>query len=1014
MNRVETAIQEGRCVLAIGGKALARPEVQAELRRRAIPAVALGAAPVNPVVAASAESLHPVLSGPGGVLVLVEPEPGVDGKALADIEKIVQSAGRNKPRLVVAARAFNPFGLPMALRLLKLDQEKKRAVDFLASLPVPTGSAPPSADNVAPGTGPAVPRAPVKPKKQRRRAPLPVFVGREEELATLQGMIAEDGGPIVVTGPPGVGRRWLVEKALDGCERTRLPNLVFARGTGADTLFARLALTAQSGGDSRLAEALTADPPMSPVELAPLIVDTLTGEAFADKVVVFERLHDLQDRRDGSFYRNGRLETVLRAVFQSTPALRIIAISDLPVTFYREGEGHTVRHLPLEGLKGKELHELYAAHNVEEFPRDRFGPIFERTHGHPLANRFLALAVARDGDVDRTLGKQRFLKADNIGDLAALDTHIRRRFEKVDKSLRDALAAVAMCRSPINTDAMSVLGINRNTRIDLLAQGWLEQTPHSENRCYYVHPMIRAQLTLREIEDFRRLEDFGHHLHQTARALKGEEGRKDDSFALAQEGNRMLVAARRGRSALRLPFPDADAQIDEIRGLMRRREPRLDIARARINEWKKKVSGNTELLLAEAELMIAEKADKDAIEAAFNTIATSVPTPEVFHTWATWHQSRSARGKAATALEQGIATFPTDARLHRRLAGFYLGMNRQLDAIDVLKKASDLEPMMPDTYGMLGEIYLELGTNRWQEAADCIAEARRLAPENPNHLAREAHLLICRSMVESEQADALMEQAEALLREAVALDKSNRRVLVLLARVIIDRNGDLDNAQWLLKRAMKREGGRRRREAPGAVVQRARLLVRQAAFDEAARLIQRALKSSDHDHTAHAAQGELFLAKGDLLAAHAAWQAARARTPKFAPEVGVYDATLAGLQARIEAGESVAPAAPVSPEPTTPQAQAGTREGDTILRKAGDDAPAAPAEAAPEAAPAEAAPAEAAPAEATEAPAEAAPAEATEAPAEAAPADATEAPTEATEPHAVAADESVADAPTAE
>ena len=941
MNRVETAIKQGRCVLAIGTRALAQPNVQAELRRRHIPVVALGGEAVNPALPVTVDNLFPATSQQGGVLVLVEPEPGSDGRGLAEIERAFKSAA-HKPRLVIAARAFNPFGLPMALRLAKMDQAKKRAVDFLSSLPVDAGAVvvqAPSADHVAPGAGPSVrPKARPAKKKERRRAPRPVFVGREDELATLTSMLNEDGGPIIVHGAPGVGRRWLVERALATTNLDRIPDLTFARGTGFDTFAGRIAMAAKVAGDDRLHAALTAKEALTPAAFASLAVDVLAGDAMAGKVLVLHRLHDLQDRRDGSFYRNGRLETLLRAVFQGVPKLRLVAISDLPLCFYREGEGVALRQLSLGGLKGKELHELFAALNVPEFARDRFGPIHDRTHGHPLATRCFAMSVARDGDVDKVLERQRFLKAENVQDVRPTLRHLKRRMEKIEPELRAALAAIALPREPVTTEVLTELGINRNTRIDLLAHGWLEQTPAEDGRCFYVHPLVTAHLTLREIEDFDRMEAYAHHIHGRARSLKSD-GKMLESFAAAQEGNRMLVAARRGRSVLRLPYADTDAQIDEVRGMMRRRTPRLDIARMRLNELKKKVSGNTELMLCDTELLINEQAKPEAIQAAFDLAIQTCATPEVFHSLATWHQTRNARGKATQVLEEGIKVFAKDARLHRRLAGFLLGMNRPLDAVDVLKRASDLEPMMPDTYGMLGEIYAELGTNRWDDAEACISEARRLAPNNPNHMARAAGLLHQRAMVDAEQTEAILEQAETLLREAMTFDKENRRVLVLLATVILDRGGDLEQAQWLLKQAARRQGNnrRRRREDPAVTVQRARLLIRQAAFEEAERLLVRVLKSNTAEHTAHAVQGEFFLAQGQLLPAHAAYKTARERCPVFAPQAARYDAVLAGLQAHLAAGHAIIQTAPAQPSAdAVPQAQAGTREG-TIIRRRKDD-----------------------------------------------------------------------------
>ena len=80
MKRVEAAINQGVCVLAVGGRALQNPDILMELRRRPVPAVALGAAPTNPVQALKADTIAPALN-PGGIIVLVEPEGATDGAA---------------------------------------------------------------------------------------------------------------------------------------------------------------------------------------------------------------------------------------------------------------------------------------------------------------------------------------------------------------------------------------------------------------------------------------------------------------------------------------------------------------------------------------------------------------------------------------------------------------------------------------------------------------------------------------------------------------------------------------------------------------------------------------------------------------------------------------------------------------------------------------------------------------------------------------------------------------------
>ncbi|MFN7143185.1 MAG: hypothetical protein ACK4YP_05370, partial [Myxococcota bacterium] len=190
MNRVEVAIQEGRCVLVFGARALQDPEALGELRRRAaIPAVVLGGDIVAPATALTAEALAPALSRDGGVIALIEADT-VDGAALGTLANLVASSP-HKPRLVVAARAFNPFLLPPPLRLLKFEHEKKRAKELLFTLPMVA---------VAPAAAAAAPVA-EEPKKKTGGAPKSVFVGREEETAQLKELF-EKGGPVVIHGPP--------------------------------------------------------------------------------------------------------------------------------------------------------------------------------------------------------------------------------------------------------------------------------------------------------------------------------------------------------------------------------------------------------------------------------------------------------------------------------------------------------------------------------------------------------------------------------------------------------------------------------------------------------------------------------------------------------------------------------------------------------------------------------------------------------------------------------------------
>lgn len=902
MNRVEAAVNEGRCVLAIGGRALNNPDVLMELRRRPVPAVALGAEPVNPVGRLNDAALAPALDNQGGIIVLVEPEGSIDGRALSELAELVKQ-GKNKPKLYVAAKAFNPFAMPMSMRLLKLEQLKARAQDFIASLPIPTT--------------PVVAEAPAEPSRKKKKekgdseripAPQAVLIGRDEESAALKALLETDGGPIVLTGVAGSGRRWLLESVLADSTLTRLPDFTIDHGCGADTLAAIVGRAAADGGDSSLLDALTAarrsaGDSMSPADLAAKFVAAISSDALAGKVLVINHLHRLLDRRDSSFYREGRLEMMLRGALLAEPKLRVVFVSERAPTFYREGQAAHIRQLAVGGIRGKELHALFEAWHAPEFPRAHFGPISERTGGHPMYARYLALAVRRGEDIEDILERPRYLRASEPGDLEPLVKHVKKLVAKVDEALLEKLFRVALFRDSVSPEILQFLGINRKERLTLLSEGVLEQTPIAEGRRYYIHPLVLDQLPYRKVNDFSTMEEIGRaFLGQGAAAEKREDHLKAIAFRL--EGNRLLVDARRERSCFNLDVPDNDPDIEAIQGLIRRRQPRLDIARSRLNEVLKGAPRNTELLLCDAELKLAEKKKGDEIQAVYDRIAEFCPTPEAIHHECSFHISRNARGKAQAALERGITLFPESGRLRRRLAGLYLRMNRLELAEEALRAAADLEPMMPDNYSMLGEVYVRLGVARWEDADQVIAEARRIDPGSPVHMVRAASLLRARSMVDTDSRTALLEQASELLSEAIKLDPDYGRAMVMQATTILDQesgdDADLDRAQWLLKQAT------RRTETVEASVQRARLLMRRAAFADADRVLDKAYKKEPSHYPIYGVRGELYMAQGDVFRALEVYKLARERSPRTAPERATYEAALARIGEIIESGQAVA------------------------------------------------------------------------------------------------------------
>jgi tetratricopeptide (TPR) repeat protein len=888
MNRIEAAIREGRCVLAIGKKAAENGQVTAELERCRIPVVHLGGDPAGPIGALDAQHLGPVLSRQGGIIVLVDPEPASDGRGLSTIGDLAKS-GPHKPKIFVAAKAFNPFQLPISLRTLKVEQLKFRAVDFLRALPVAAVA----------GEEKALSAKDIRKAKRQEQtqAPRPIFVGREDEIAQLQGFLTESDGTILVTGPDGVGKRWLVEHVLDNLSLKRLPDLTVARGVGADALLARAASAAHAQGDSRLRAAIQKrEARPTPAELTALLIESFNADAFADHVWVIHGLQSVLDKRRAHFARVSRLEMYLDALLKAQTKLKIIFVTPRMPAIYAEGALNSVHEIPLKGLAGKTLHGIFEACHLTDTPRDKFGPIVERTHGHPMAVRFFALTAKAEGDLDELIEQNRFLKMETLDDQQALRRHIKRRVSELDAETRKRLATVALLRDPGTTEQLRSLGLNRNQRLELLCLGLLDQTPVQDNRRYFVHPLVAHHLEYREVYDFSTMEALGRtFLDLGHAALKS--GDNTQALALHQEANRLLIEARLERNCTQLPYPDQDALVDNIYGLARRRSPRIDIARMRTNEALKVDPYNPELLLAHAEIRAAENAKEETVVGVFTHAAETCPTPEVFHAAADYHFAMHARGKAASALERGIATFPDDGRLQRRLSTIYLDQNRLDDAIACLKQALAKEPSMPETYGLLGEAHTRRGTEGWEQANQYLEEAMRLDPDGARTMVRVARLEREKSMIAPNPRETGLERAEALLTKALEVDKSYPDAQALKAAVILDRGGDVEQAEWLLKQI-------KRRDNSFVMVQKARVKIRRGKYDEVEKILNKAIKKEKSNHTAFAAQAEFWEAQGQVFHAFESYRAAKERTPKSSPARIGYDQHLTRLGKLIESGHA--------------------------------------------------------------------------------------------------------------
>ncbi len=856
MSRAEIAIQEGRCLLAFGAKSLTDVETLGELRHRGgVPSVVLSGEPKSPAVALTAEgSAHAMREG--GVLVLIEPD-AADAVGLNTLAGLVAGVAQ-KPRLIVVARAFNPFALPTPLRLLKMEHEKKNGKDFLKGLPVPKAVAAPA----------AVAAKVEEPKKKAGGAPKIQFVGREEELATLAGFL-DAGGPMVIAGSHGIGKRWLIEHALSSAEGlTRLPDFLVGWGSEADALFARIALLAAEVGDNTLGDALRnpANRP-APTDLVAMAIAALSNDKLANRVLVIERLeHAL--RRDGTFHREGRLEMLLRALLTHRYGMRVIFTSTIRPRFYREGEGRELAVLELGGLKGKELHQIFEAYRVEDFPRDNFGPIQERIHGHPFAARLFAVACRDPETRADFVENPRFMSMDNANAPDVLRRRCERALKQLSEPQRAALVVLAHFPSPIRQSEFEGVHVDRQMRMDLLASGLLDQRDLKGEKLYSVHALVRDALDVRE--EYPLLEYIGEEILKAAVKL---DDKSQEKLAFAQQGNRLLFASRKIRNRWKLPFPDGDPALESIRGLIRSKGARPELAEQRLNETLAQDPANPELLLMRAELLIALNAGADKIAAAFAE-AERYPTPEVFHQQCNWNEkAKGGRAKAIATLERAAAAFPQSGRIRRRLAGILLDQSKLDEAIVALKEAQALEPMMPDSYGLLGEVYLIRGA--FDLAEEALAEARRLDPDNGLHLARLGALMVERGGLDEE---ARKTAANEILQLAVHQDPKNYLAHLYLGRLQRLTGGDLEQAVWALKKAAKLD-----ERAAVPHVDLALIAISTGQWSDADTCIDAALRLDGNAHEAHFARGMLREAQGYVFAAVPEYEKVVQRTPPGSP-----------------------------------------------------------------------------------------------------------------------------------
>ncbi len=945
MSRVERAIEAGRCALAVSGSLLRDPEVMLALSERAsLTPMALAGPAVSPVLPVTPEGIARAVAQPGGVVVVVEPE-GADANGIQQLGDLLKR-GKHKPEVVIVARNFNPFAFP-ALAGMKINHEKGRGKSFLKTLPEPP------ADASLANLDAAVASVKQGKSKKTSNAPVMAFVGREHELANMQGFLGE-GGPIVVSGPQGVGKTWLVEHALAASDLVRAPDVVLGFDTGHDALVGRIATVAEEGGHTALMEHLKGE--HTPNSLADAVMAAVKDEALADRVLVVRHL-DFAMGRELDFFRKSRLELLALRLLTESYAMRIVFTSVRQPRFLREGQGQAVRRQPVAGVMGRFLNEIFTSYKALELPRDKFGPISDRIHGHVMAARTFAICTRVRQDGEKIADDPKFMKMESLGHLDPVVKQIRKRLEKVDPKVREALAILAHIRSDADGTFLADLKITRAERLELLALGLLDMTGTLEQRRYHVHPLVRRQLAWREIHDFATYRKL-HELYM-ARAGKSSGALKT---AFLQEAHRCATNARAFRERPDLGFPNHDAMLDSVIAMRKGKEPRFDLMEQRIAEVLKMDPSNSDGWILRLEVMHQQGAKNEDLQAVYEEAVKVAPVPELFQAMAGLLTARRSRNQAITVLEQGIELCPEDqsSRLRTRLASMLLRVGRRPEAIEQLRTAMNVDPMLPDAYGLLGQARRDEGLDKIGEAEELLREAVRLAPEDTVQTSRLASLLMVRARIEPDNAKALRDEAKEMLTEALRGEQRAPEAHLMLATLVRESGVDLERADWLLKQAKKHTDRHHERNnrlrLESALVDMAR-----GKLDHAEQAVRKIIGKDPSLGAAFVGLGHILEAKEQFIPAHAEYQRAKERSAAGSPDAVYFDQQIARVQVVIEA-QAAGLWQGTTDEPEALPSGHSSHAGEVVRRNKDGEAAAV-----------EAAPAEAAPVEAPAAPAEASP-----------------------------------------
>lgn len=923
MQRIEIAIKENRAFFVIG-EGFVTPEIEEKLKECNIPAVSLSSKTTDYIKECNAENLSEAFAG-NGILVLLNPSFGEEN--IDQLIDIVQS-GQPRPQLFLVAKTYNRFSLPLKMMRWKMNHIKQSALPFLQALPVP---------EVKPE---AVRKDTRKPSSsQKVRGPVASFIGREKEIALLTEKLNSFEKPIFILGSEGIGKTWLVEHCLNEGSWNIIPTLRFDPDFNTDAFLNTLAEVFHNNGDSALKNALSAGKNRpNPTKLISLVQSSLQKDGLEKQAFVIRGFEYLLNE-SGQFYREGLLETLLMALFQTSSKLRIIFSSAKNPSSFTISQEQTIS---LGGLNKEDVLPLFNSWQSPEISEEMTEDLWNRTKGHPIALRNIAIRLRNDGNT-------KILETENFGSISSLeDTNrvrkqLRKSLDSISKEDASTLEKLALCNAPIAAKNMNDIGISRKTRLTLVQKGLLEQTPNAKTRHYYVHSLVFSLLRRQRVYNFEVMEDLGSYYLDCAKDYNAKFNSSGANSLFEtiniQKANALFLGARKRKRCWNSRLPFLDPLVQSARSLLfhknrERKESMLNVAKAQINDSLRKAPNHPDMVLLEILLAKKDKALRGNIDKLFIAAKKKAATPELFVQEALHYQERNIPHKAQTSFSQAIKLFPKHADLHYRQALFFTEQGQIENASVALKTAIELAKSNPRYYSLLGELLTNLGPEMWEKASEAYRYSRSLYSKQPPavHLVREAELLRSRAMVNIEEQKELLIQAQEILENVLKTDPKSIKAQIALARVLLEL--DQENNPEIGKRIEKLLApALKRRDSSEAYIQKARVLIRKGDFTDVENYLNKAFKLSRKNHQLFTVRGEFYLVTGQSVLALQAFQKALDSCPKSAPEYAVNQRYLEQTSALIASGANIDYSAAQDDVETLPALEESSSASVVIRRK---------------------------------------------------------------------------------